>query len=115
MLTIRLQRLGRSKLANYRLVISEKARDTQGNALEILGSYNPHDKENGLIVKEDRVKYWLSNGAQASDTVYNLFLKLGIVKGNKKRSVFLSKKRVKKLDAKKAAEAKAKAAETPAV
>lgn len=109
MLTIRLQRLGRSKLANYRLVISEKARDTQGNALEILGSYNPHDKEKGLVVKTDRIKYWLGCGAQTSDTVHNLFVKAGLVKADKKKAVFVSKKRAKKLEGKKAAEAKAKA------
>jgi len=93
----------------FRLIVSEKSRDPYGDVLEILGSYNPHDKEKGLIVKTDRVKYWLEHGAQTSDTVHNLFLKLGIIKGDKKRSVFLTKKRVKKLDVKKTASDKAKA------
>ena len=41
MLTIRLQRIGKRKNPTYRLIVSEKARDTQYNSLEILGNYNP--------------------------------------------------------------------------
>ncbi len=51
MLTIRLSRIGKKKKPMYRLIISEKARDTYGKALEILGSYNPFSKE--LITKKD--------------------------------------------------------------
>jgi small subunit ribosomal protein S16 len=65
MLTIRLQRLGRSKFATYRLIISEKARDTQGRYLEQLGVYNPHAKENQFNAQVDRVKYWISKGASS--------------------------------------------------
>jgi len=111
MLTIRLQRVGRTKNAQYRLVVSEKSKDPYADSLEILGSYNPHDKEKGLVVKEDRIKFWLEKGAQTSDTVFNLLLKLGLVKGDKKKSVYITKKRQGKIDTKKeekaAAEAKA--------
>lgn len=102
MLAIRLQRVGRKKFPTYRVVISEKTKDPYADSLEILGSYNPHDKEKGLILKEDRVKYWLEKGAQTSETIFNLFLKLGLVKGDKKKSVFISKKRKGKLDVKNA-------------
>ena len=97
MLTIRLQRVGKTKRPTYRFIISEKARDTQGHYLELLGNYNPLDKENKITVKAERVNYWISKGAQMSNTVNNLFLKNGIVKGKKMKSVFLSVARKKKL------------------
>ncbi|MEK7131536.1 MAG: 30S ribosomal protein S16 [Patescibacteria group bacterium] len=98
MLTIRLQRLGKKNSPTYRLVIAEKARDTQGRNLEILGSFNPHAKENGLIPNTDRIKYWLEKGAQTSNTVHNLFLKAGIIgDAKKKKSVYISKERAVKI------------------
>ena len=119
MLTIRLQRVGKKKYPTYRFIISEKTRDSQAPYLELLGTYNPHDKENGLIIKEDRIKHWLTMGAQTSNTVYIILLKLGLVSGKKKKSITISNTRKKKLDekkkatdeAKKVAVAKAKEAE----
>ena len=114
MLAIRLQRVGKKKKPTYRLIISEKARDTQGTYLENLGSFDPHRKENQFIPFTERITYWLSKGAQTSPTVYNLLLGAGIVKGAKVKSVFLSKKRATKLAEKKKATESAKApAPTP--
>ena len=105
MLTIRLQRLGKKNAPTYRLVIAEKARDTQGKNLEILGSFNPH-QENGLLPNTERIQYWLSKGAQTSNTVHNLFLKAGLISdAKKKKSVYISTDRAKKI----AEEAKANA------
>jgi small subunit ribosomal protein S16 len=98
MLTIRLQRIGKKNSPTYRLVISEKARDTQGRNLEILGSFNPHVKEGGLVPNRERIKYWLERGAQTSNTVHNLFLKAGLISGEKKKkSVYISTDRAAKL------------------
>ena len=98
MLTIRLQRMGKKNTPTYRLVIAEKARDTQGRNLEILGSFNPHAVEGGLIPNTDRIKYWLEKGAQTSNTVHNLFLKAGLISADKKKkSVYISKERAVKL------------------
>ncbi len=82
MLTIRLSRIGKKKKPMYRLIISEKARDPYGRALEILGSYNPFSKK--LIAKKDRIDYHLNNGAQMSPTVNNLLIENKIIKGDKK-------------------------------
>jgi len=111
MLILRLQRLGRSKQPVYRLIVSEKKHDTQYGQLEILGNYNPSLKENRFTVKADRVQYWLSVGAQMSNTVNNLLINNKIIEGKKKRSVQITKKRAKKItDKQKAADdAKAKA------
>ena len=107
---IRLQRIGKRKQPSYRYIISEKTRDTQAGSLEILGEYNPVLKEKLVNLKEDRIRYWLSKGAQASDTVHNILVKAGIVEGKKRDVVTISKKREKKLDAKKAADVEKKAA-----
>jgi len=81
MLTIRLARVGKKNLPLYRLVISEKHKDLYGNSLEILGSYNPHNKD--LKIDADRTKYWLSKGAGMSATVNNLLLDKKIIEGKK--------------------------------
>lgn len=99
MLIIRLQRLGKIKQATYRLIVSEKNKNPQSGSLEILGNYNPRDKK--FEVKTERVKYWLSKGAQASNTVFNMLLKNGITSGKKRKSVFLSKSRKEKIAKKK--------------
>jgi len=103
MLAIRLQRIGKKKFATYRIIVSEKARDTQGDHLEQVGTYNPHAKENQFAPVVDRVKYWISKGAVPSETLHNLLVSAKIIEGKKKKSVFISKKRAAKLAEKKKA------------
>ncbi len=91
MLTIRLSRVGKKNKAMYRLVISEKARDPYGRALEILGSYNPHTKE--LQAKNERIKYWISKGSQMSPTVNNLLIEKNIIEGKKTKASKAKKKK----------------------
>ncbi len=91
MLTIKLSRIGKKKQPVYRIIIMEKARNPRGKALEILGSYNPFSKR--INLKEQRIKYWIGKGAQSTDTVYNLLVKHGIIKGKKRRISILSKKK----------------------
>ena len=91
MLTIRFSRTGKKKQPYYRVIISEKHKDTQGNYLELLGNYNPHTKEAKL--KIERIKHWLAVGAQTSNSVHNLLIKQGIIEAGKKKSVSISKKR----------------------
>lgn len=113
MLVIRLQRVGKLKQPSYRLVINEKTRDVQGKSLEILGIYNPVRRPKLIELKKERINFWLSKGAQLSNTVNNLLLNQGVISGEKKKkSVSLSKKRLQKISAKKAGALKK--AETPA-
>jgi len=91
MLTIRLSRIGKPKKPMYRLIISEKAKDPYGRALEILGSYNPFSKE--LQVKKDRIEYWISKGSQMSATVNNLLVEKGIIKADKVKASKPGKKK----------------------
>ncbi len=103
MLAIRLQRIGKNKFATYRLIVSEKTKDTWGTYLEQVGTFNPHLKENQLLANAERITYWMSKGAQPSPTLHNLFLKAGLVKGKTKKSVFISKRRATELAEKKKA------------
>lgn len=83
MLKIRLQRVGRKHEPTYRVVVCDSKRGPKsGDNVEILGAYDARDK-NETKVNEERVKYWISNGAQVSDTVHNLLINLGIIKGKK--------------------------------
>jgi small subunit ribosomal protein S16 len=109
MLAIRLQRIGRKKHPVYRVVVSEKTKDMYGNHLEILGQYDPHSKES--VLKDERIKHWISVGAQASESVSNLLIKEGLLEGKKKKSVSISKKRAAK---KEDTEAEKKEKEAPA-
>ncbi len=58
--------------------------------MEVLGSYDPHSKKEAL--KAERIKYWVSQGAQVSDTAYNLFVSKGVLKGEKRKVKLPAKK-----------------------
>jgi small subunit ribosomal protein S16 len=89
MLKIRLQRIGRKNEAAFRLVVTESKNGPQsGKFLEILGSYTM--KNDVINLKADRIKHWLSNGAQVSNTGHNMLVKAGIIEGRAKN--VLSKK-----------------------
>ena len=105
MLAIKLSRIGKKNQPFYRLIISEKGRDPYGMSLEILGSYNPRSKE--LQVQGERVKYWLSKGAQMTPTVNNLLVEKKIIEGKKAKASKNPKRDEKKEEA-------APVAETPA-
>jgi small subunit ribosomal protein S16 len=66
-------RMGAKKRPSYRVVVKEKLSKRDGSYLENLGTYNPIGKE-GTEVKlnDERVQYWLSRGAQPTDTVRRL-------------------------------------------
>jgi len=108
MLVIRFQRTGRKKQPSFRLVVQEKTQSPQSKTVEIVGFYNPRTKEKGF--KEDRIKYWIGNGAQATDSVNNLLVNNGIIEGAKRKAVTITKKRAEKLADKKKAEEEKKAA-----
>ena len=82
MLKIRLQRTGRINSPSYRVIVTEHTRGPKtGNFIEVLGTYNPKSKERTL--KDDRIKYWISVGAKPSDTMHNMLISAGVIKGEK--------------------------------
>ena len=72
---IRLTRVGAHKQPSYRVVVADSRFARDGRFLEQLGTYNPRVAAHGLSLKLDRVKHWLSHGAQPSETVGHLILK----------------------------------------
>jgi small subunit ribosomal protein S16 len=68
-LMIRLARIGKKKHPFYRVIVTEKTRPRNGRFVEIVGTYDPAKKPATIQLNDDRVKYWLSKGAQPSDTV----------------------------------------------
>jgi len=90
---IRMSRVGKKKYPTYKILIQEKSKDPWGKALEILGNYNPHTKE--FTCQADRIKYWLSVGAQMSPTVNNLLIRKEIIEGKKMKAAKLNKKNKK--------------------
>ena len=82
-----------------------KHRDPWADTTEILGHYNPRKQPRELVVKADRVKYWLEQGAQATNTVWNLLIDEKIIEGEKRGVTHISNKRKGKMS-NKAEEAK---------
>ncbi|MBU3668876.1 MAG: 30S ribosomal protein S16 [Candidatus Taylorbacteria bacterium] len=83
MLMIRLQRVGRKNQPSFRLVLTDSKNSTKsGKFLEILGSHN-FRKEGSTIINADRIKHWISKGAQVSDTANNLLVSEKVLTGKK--------------------------------
>ncbi len=82
MLKIRLQRVGRVNVPTFRVVLTDSKNSTKsGKFLEILGTFDPvHDVKE---VKADRIKHWMSHGAQVSDTVHNFLISKKLIPGKK--------------------------------
>ncbi len=81
MLVIRLQRIGKKKQAFFRVVLQEKKWKPQGKIKELLGFYNPHSKEKKLQI--EKIKHWISRGAQPSSTIHNMLVDEKIIEGPK--------------------------------
>jgi len=89
MLTIRLARVGKRNKAQFKIVLQEHTIATGGRHVEILGSYDPHQKK--AVLKEEKIKNWIEKGVRVSDTAHNLFVSKGII-SDKKRPVKIAKK-----------------------
>lgn len=85
MLVIRMQRIGRRNDPAFRVVLTEKRSKPTSGQQEILGSFHPKTKE--TVLKNERILYWISKGAQASDTVRNLLVSKGVTQGKKRNIV----------------------------
>ena len=78
MLTIRMQRLGRKGHPTFRVVVQDvRQTPTSGKYVALLGSYDPHSKQNTLV--KEKAEFYLQNGARPSERVARLFASEGIV------------------------------------
>ena len=75
MLMIRLARVGARKQPQYRVVVIEKDRARNGRSIEVVGTYNPRTEPATVNLKQDRIDYWRSKGAQPSEIVTRLLAK----------------------------------------
>jgi len=83
MLKIRLKRVGRKNQPAFRVVVTDSRTGPKSSKhVAEVGSYNPRTKERKL--DGDAIKHWIGNGAQVSDTVYNMLVDEGFVEGKKK-------------------------------
>ena len=76
MVKIRLRRMGAKKAPYYRVVVADSRSPRDGRFIEELGTYDPMAEGNKLNLDVARVKYWVSQGAQPTDTVRGLLKKI---------------------------------------
>ncbi|MBL0731318.1 MAG: 30S ribosomal protein S16 [Desulfosarcina sp.] len=72
---IRLARYGAKKKPFYRIVVADSECPRDGRFLESVGTYSPLQDPAGVVLKADRVRYWMDNGAIPTDTVRSLLKK----------------------------------------
>ena len=118
---IRLSRGGSKKRPYYHIVAADARAPRDGRYIEKLGAYNPllpQDNEQRLILDQDKVKSWLSKGAQPTERLQKIFANLGLCAAptmveQPKKSAPKAKalERLKEKEAKAAAAAEAAATE----
>lgn len=72
MLNISLMRMGAKGKPFYRVVVKEKRSKRDGKYLENVGTYNPMTDPSTVDLKHERIEYWISVGAQPTETVASL-------------------------------------------
>lgn len=75
---IRLKRMGAKRKPFYRIVVADSRMPRDGRFIEEIGTYDPLQNPSKVVLKEERASYWLSNGAQPTDTVKRILLKSGV-------------------------------------
>ncbi len=75
---LRLTRVGSKKNPVYRIVAADSRSPRDGKFLEIVGRYNPQTDPSTIELDEEKVRDWLSKGAQPSDTVRRLLKAKGV-------------------------------------
>ena len=72
---IRMKRIGTTNTPAFRIVVADGRSPRDGKFIEEIGTYQPLKKGDNVTLKLDRAKYWLSKGAQPSDTVASFIKK----------------------------------------
>ncbi|MHC5112420.1 MAG: 30S ribosomal protein S16 [Planctomycetota bacterium] len=84
MVRIRLKRVGRRHRPSYRLAAVDSRRARDSRVIEELGCYDPlnGDQEKQVVIRRERIEYWLGVGAQPSDTVRRILEKQGVMQAS---------------------------------
>jgi small subunit ribosomal protein S16 len=74
MVKIRLKRMGRRNRAFFRICAFDSREERDGRSIEQLGTYDPREKDESkkVVLKRERIEYWLSVGAQPTETVASI-------------------------------------------
>lgn len=72
-----MKRVGTKNTPAFRIVVADSRSPRDGKFIEEIGTYNPLKKGDNFTLKMERAQYWLSKGAQPSDTVASFIKKLG--------------------------------------
>ena len=92
---IRLARAGAKKKPYYRVVVANSNAPRDGKFLEKVGTYNPmlpKEDENRVIIDQEKIKYWLSVGAQPTDRVAKFLEKAKLIKAKTIRRIVKTEK-----------------------
>ncbi|MBO5645748.1 MAG: 30S ribosomal protein S16 [Clostridia bacterium] len=79
MVKIRLRRMGAKKAPFYRIVVADSRYPRDGRFIEELGTYDPKADPSAVKVDADKVREWIKNGAQPTETVRTLLKKENIL------------------------------------
>jgi len=74
---IRLKRVGAKNAPAFRIVVADSRSPRDGRFIEEIGSYSPLKKSDNFKLDLERAKYWVSKGAQPSETVASFIKKAG--------------------------------------
>ncbi|MEW6567541.1 MAG: 30S ribosomal protein S16 [Chloroflexota bacterium] len=100
MVRIRLRRVGAKRQPSYRIVVADRESPRDGRFLEVIGHYSPRTSPARIELEENRLYYWLKNGAQPSESVFRLLKTSGAwgrwerFKGGEALEVLLSEAKV---------------------
>jgi small subunit ribosomal protein S16 len=76
---IRLMKVGRKKVDQYRVVVADSTSPRDGRFLENLGYYHPQNEPTRVVIDEERALYWLDKGAIPTEKVHSLLKKQGVL------------------------------------
>ncbi|HEX5499704.1 MAG TPA: 30S ribosomal protein S16 [Thermomicrobiales bacterium] len=79
MIKLRLRRMGAKKRPSYRIVAADSRSPRDGRFIEAVGLYDPITDPATIRIDEERVRHWLSVGAQPTDTVRDIFRRAGLI------------------------------------
>lgn len=79
MVRIRFRRVGLKKQPSYRIVVADQRSKRDGRYIEIIGNHNPRTRPHTDVLDEARALYWLSVGAQPTDSVKRLMERTGTI------------------------------------
>lgn len=76
MVKIKLRRMGKKKEPTFRVVVIDERKAPKSSYIENLGFYNPRSEPPVIEINKERLEYWLSMGAQPTESVKNIIKKL---------------------------------------